>query len=156
MEVRCQYKLAIKTMAERELPDGFSLRIRNVCSERRSFLVDGNPERLSWFPPPPAAMSYWFIFCYGERYFQFVAFPFWWRQYPLSYTLLLLSFTTSLWRMVYLVLSYLDYFLISPSPLGFAATKACCKFATNAIARFMAWIGLLRNWKKATGKEVRI
>lgn len=60
-------------------------------------------------------MRDWFIFRYGTKYYLCIAVPFGWGRSPLWFTQLMAPFVRTLREWGYLVLAYLDYFLIVPS-----------------------------------------
>lgn len=90
-------------------------------------------------------MRDWFIFRYQGRFFRSIALPFGWGRSPLWFTQLVAPFVRKLRECGYRVLSYIDDFLVAPSPHGTVATPADCVRARRRIDALMSALGLVRH-----------
>lgn len=64
------------------------------------------------------------------------------------FTKLVAPFVKKLRRWGYLVLAYLEYFLIFPSPIGRLATKKDCAIEREKLGALMNHLGLKRQVEK--------
>lgn len=95
------------------------------------------------------SMREWFIFKYRNSYYQCIELPFGWGRLPFWFCGLMAPFVRELRNWRFRVLSYVDNFLIAPSPFSIAATAGDCERASKRINYLLRALGLRR--QKAKG-----